>query len=46
MNYILWCVIDLTLHLNSLLLLMAHFDTEDPEVTPSQIQCNEVSFLC
>lgn len=46
MNYVLWCVIDLTLHLNSLFLLMADSDTQDPEVTASQIQCNEVSFLC
>lgn len=37
MNDVLRCVIDLTLHLNRLFLLMAHFDTEDPEVTASQI---------
>lgn len=46
MNDVLWCVIDLTLHLNGLFLLMAYFDAEDPEVTASQIQRDEVSFLC
>ena len=46
MNDVFWCVVDLTLHLNGLFLLMAHFDAEDPEVTASQIQRNEVSLLC
>lgn len=46
MNNVLWRVVDFTLHLNSLFLLVAHFDTEDPEVTASQVKCNEVSFLC
>lgn len=46
MNDVLWRVVDLTLHLNGLFLLMAHFDAEDPEVTASQIQRDEVSLLC
>ena len=45
-NDVLRRVIDLTLHLNGLFLLVAHFDTKDPEVTASQIQSNEVSLLC
>lgn len=44
-NDVLWRVIDLTLHLDGLLLLMAHFDTEDPEVAASQIQSDKVSFF-
>lgn len=46
MNDVLRRVVDFTLHLNSLLLLVAHSDVEDPEVTASQIQCNEVSLFC
>lgn len=46
MNNILGRVVDFALHLHSLFLLMAHFDTEDSEVAASQIECNEVSFLC
>lgn len=42
---ILWRVIDLALHLHGLFLLVAHSDTEDPEVTASQIQSDEVSLL-
>lgn len=45
-NNVLWCVVDLTLHLNGLLLFVAHSDAEDPEVATSQIQCDEVSLLC
>lgn len=45
MNDILRCVVDLTLHLDGLLLLVADFDTEDPEVAASQIQSNEVSLF-
>lgn len=40
------CVIDLTLHLNSLLLLVADSDVEDSKVAASQIQSNEVSLFC
>lgn len=39
-------VVDLTLHLNGLLIPVAHFDTEDPERTASQIQSDEIPFLC
>ena len=46
MNDVLWCVVDFTLHLNCLLLLVAHFDAEDPEVAASQVQRDEVTFLC
>lgn len=45
MNDVLRRVVDLTLHLDGLLLLVAHFDTEDPEVAASQIQSNEVSLF-
>lgn len=38
-------VVNLTLHLHRLLLLMAHAHVEDPEVTSSQIQSNEVSLF-
>lgn len=38
-------VVDLTLHLDGLLLLVAHFDPEDPEVAASQIQSDEVSLF-
>lgn len=41
-NDVLRRVVDLTLHLDGLLLLVAHFDTEDPEVAASQIQSNKV----
>lgn len=44
--YVLWCVVALTLHLNRLFLLVAHSDVEDPEVAASQVQRNEISFLC
>lgn len=39
---VLWRVVDLTLHLNGLLLLVAHPHVQDPEVTSSQIQCDKV----
>lgn len=42
MNDVLRRVVDLTLHLDRLLLLVAHFDSEDPEVAASQIQSDEV----
>lgn len=45
MNNVLWRVVDLTLHLDSLFLLVAHFDTEDPEVAASQIQSDKISLF-
>lgn len=45
MDDVLWCVVDLTLHLNGLFLLMAHFHTKNPEVTAPQVQSDEVTFL-
>lgn len=44
-NDVLRRVVDLTLHLDGLLLLVAHFDSEYPEVAASQIQSNEVSLF-
>lgn len=38
-------VVHLTLHLHRLLLLVAHSHVEDPEVTSSQVQGNEVSLF-
>lgn len=42
MDDVLWRVVDLTLHLNGLLLLVAHPHVQDPEVTSSHIQCDKV----
>ncbi len=39
-------VIDLALHLNRLLLVLCHFDTQDPEVWPPKIQSYEVPLFC
>lgn len=46
MNDVFWRVINLTLHLNRLLLLLAHSDVENPEITASQIQRNEIPLFC
>lgn len=39
-------VIDLALHLNRLLLVLRHFDTQDPEVRPPKVQSYEVPLFC
>lgn len=39
-------LVDLALHLNRLLLILRHFDAEDPKVRSSEIQCNEVPLFC
>lgn len=39
-------VIHLALHLNRLLLVLCHFDTQDPKVGPSKVQSNEVPLFC
>lgn len=38
--------VDLALHLDRLLLVLGHFDSEDTEVRPSEIQSDEVTFFC
>lgn len=44
-NDVLRRVVHLTLHLHRLLLLVAHSHVEDPEVTSTQVQSNEVSLF-
>lgn len=38
--------VDLALHLDRLLLVLGHFDPEDPEVRPSEIQSDKVTLFC
>lgn len=38
--------VDLALHLHRLLLVLRHFDPQDPEVGPSEIQSDEVALFC
>lgn len=38
--------VDLALHLDRLLLVLGHFDPEDPEVRTSEIQSDEVALFC
>lgn len=39
-------LIDLALHLDRLLLVLRHFDAQDPKVGPSEIQSDEVPLFC
>lgn len=45
MNDVLWRVVNLTLHLDGLFLLVAYFNTEDPEVAATQIQSDKISLF-
>lgn len=46
MNYVIRGLIDLALHLNRLLLVLRHFDTQDPKVRPPEVQRYEVPLFC
>lgn len=39
-------LVDLTLHLDRLLLVLGHFNAQDPEVGASKVQSDEVAFFC
>lgn len=46
MDDVIGSVIDLALHLDRLLLVLGHFDTQDSKIWPTKIQSYEVPLFC
>lgn len=46
MHDVLWGVINLRLHMNSLVLLMIHLHPQNSKGRPTKIQGDEISFFC